>query len=220
MCKCVKKAIVTFALATILLIFSSKNTTININLPTRKINRTLSKIANQQSQTQSSSTSSQENPEIPTTSFQDNPYTFEERHARLSEPLEPVQRQAPLSEPTYNLYPTLPQKLGRIRNISQNQNTVEINRQIMHPRRNRSFQTSKVHFGIPQSPTPTTSEVSSSTLSETPTLLSHQSTSNIPSDYLGSTPTSEQIRDNPFNPPPPQSHSTTTILDNTLIYTR
>ena len=39
-------------------------------------------------------------------SFQDNPYTFEERHARLSEPLEPVHRQAPLSEATYNLYPT------------------------------------------------------------------------------------------------------------------
>ena len=33
MCKCVKTAIVTFALATI---FSSKNTTININLPARK----------------------------------------------------------------------------------------------------------------------------------------------------------------------------------------
>ena len=129
-----------------------KNTTININLPTsKKLIRTLSKIANQQSQNQSSATSSQENPTIPTTtqnpqtstriSFQDNPYTFEERHARLSEPLEPVQRQAPLSEPTYNLYPTLPQELSRIRNISQNQNTVEINRQITHPRRNRSFQT-------------------------------------------------------------------------------
>ena len=74
-------------------------------------------------------------PTIPTTtqnpktstriSFQDNPYTFEERHARLSEPL--VQRQAPLSELTYNLYATLPQELSRIRNISQNQNTVEIN---------------------------------------------------------------------------------------------
>ena len=81
-------------------------------------------------------------PKIPKTStrisFQDNPYTFEERHARLSEPLEPVQRQAPVSEPTYNVYPTLPQELSRIRNISQNQNTVEINRQIIHPRRNRN----------------------------------------------------------------------------------
>ena len=54
---------------------------------------------------------------------------------------------------------------------------------------------------IPQSPTRTTSELSSSTLPETPTLLSVQSTSNIPSDYLGSTPTSQQIRENPFNPP-------------------
>ena len=40
-------------------------------------------------------------------------------------------------------------------------------------------------------------------MSETPTLLSQHSTSNIPSDYLGSTPTSEQIRENPFNPPNP-----------------
>ena len=92
-----------------------------------------------------------QNPQTSTRiSFQDNPYTFEERHARLSEPLEPVQRQAPLSEPTYNLYPTLPQELSRIRNISQNQNTVEISRQIIHPRRNRSFQTPRVHFDIPQ----------------------------------------------------------------------
>ena len=61
----------------------------------------ISKIANQQSQNQSSPTSSHENPAIPTTtqnpqtstriSFQDNPYNFEERPARLSEPLEPVQ---------------------------------------------------------------------------------------------------------------------------------
>ena len=131
-------------------------------------------------------------------SFQDNPYTFEERHARLSEPLEPVQRQAPLSEPTYNLYPTLPQELSRIRNISQNQNTVEINRQILHP---RNFQTPQVHFNIPQSPSPITPENPNSTLPETPTLVSQRSTSSIPSDYLSSTSTSEQIRDNPFNPP-------------------
>ena len=177
-----------------------------------KINRTLSKIANQQSQNQSSPTSYQENSAIPTTtqnpqtstriSFRDSLYTFEKRHARLSEPLEPVQRQAPLSEPTYNLYPTLPQELSRIRNISQNQNTIEINRQIIHPRRDRSFQTPRVHFDIPHSPTPTTSENPNSTLPETPPLLSQRSISSIPSDYLGSTPTSEQIRENPFNPPP------------------
>ena len=88
--------------------------------------------------------------------------------------------------------------------MSQNQNTVEINRQIIHPRRNRSFQTPRVHFDIPQSPTPTTPEISSSTLPETLTLFSQQSTSNIPSDYLGSTPTSEQTRENPFNTPIPQ----------------
>ena len=104
-------------------------------------------------------TLSQEIPTIPTTiqnpqtstriSFQDNPYTFEERHARLSEPLEPVQRQAPLSEPTYNLYTTLPQELIRIRHISQNQNAIEINRQVIHSRRNRNFQTPRVRFDIP-----------------------------------------------------------------------
>ena len=99
------------------------------------------------------------------------------------------------------MFPTLPQNSNPIRHISQNQNTVEVNRQIIHPRRNRNFQTPRVHFDIPQSITPTTSELSSSTLPETPTLFSQQSTSNIPSDYLGSTPTSQQIRENPFIPP-------------------
>ena len=154
----------------------------------------------------------QQYPQLPKTlqtstriSFQDNPYNFEERHARLSEPLDPVQRQAPLSKPTYNLYPTLPQELSRIRNINQNQNIIEINRQIIHPRRNRSFQTPRVHFDIPNSPTPTTSENPNSTLAETPPLFSQRSTSSIPSDFLGSTPTSEQIRENPFNPPNPNA---------------
>ena len=93
------------------------------------------------------------------------------------------------------------QDLNRVRHISQNQNTSEIHRQFIHPRRNKNFQTPRVQFDIPQSPTPTTSELSSSTLPETPILLSQHSTSNIPSDYLVSTPTSQQIRENPFNPP-------------------
>ena len=101
------------------------------------------------------------------------------------------------------MYPTLPQELSRIRSICQNQNTVKINRQIIHPRRNRSFQNPRVHFDIPQSPTPTTSENPNSTLPETPPLLSQRSTSSIPSDYLGSTSISEQIRENPFKPPNP-----------------
>ena len=63
------------------------------------------------------------------------------------------------------------------------------------------FKTPRVHFIIPQSPTPTTSELSSSTLPETLTVLSQKSITNIPSDYLGSTPTSQQTRENPFNPP-------------------
>ena len=114
--------------------------------------------------------------------------------------MEPVQRQAPLSEPTYNLYPTLPQELSEIRNLSQNQNTVEINRQIIHPRRNRNFPTPRVHFDIPQSPSQSTPENPIGILPETPTLLSQSSPSSLPSDYLGSTPTSEQIRENPFTP--------------------
>ena len=36
---------------------------------------------------------------------------------------------------------------------------------------------------------------------DTPTLTSQHSVSIIPSDYLDSNPTSEQIRENPFNPP-------------------
>ena len=93
------------------------------------------------------------------------------------------------------------QDLNRVRHNSQNQNTSEIHRQIIHPRRNRKFQNPRVHFKIPQSPTPTTSELSSSTPPETPTRLSQDSISNIPSDYLDSTPTSQQTRENPFNPP-------------------
>ena len=99
------------------------------------------------------------------------------------------------------MYPTLPQELSRIRNLNQNQNTVEINRQIIHPRRNRNFQTPRVHFDITQSPSQSTPENPIGILPETPTLLSQPSTSSLPSDYLGSTPTSEQIRENPFNPP-------------------
>ena len=85
--------------------------------------------------------------------------------------------------------------------MSQNQNTVEMNRQIIHPRRNKNFQTPRVHFNLPQSPTPNPLDLSSSTLPNTPPIASQQSSSNIPSDYLGSTPTSEQIRENPFNTP-------------------
>ena len=99
------------------------------------------------------------------------------------------------------MYPTLQQDLNRIRHIIQNQNTVVVNRQIIHPRRNRNFQTPRVTFSIPQSPTPTSSEISSITIPDPPTLTSQQTTLNIPSDYLGSTPTSAQIRENPFNPP-------------------
>ena len=90
------------------------------------------------------------------------------------------------------------QDLNRIRHISQNQNTIEVNRQIIHPRRNRNFQTPRITFSIHQSPTPSISENSSITLPDTPTL-----TPNIHSEHLGSTPTSAQILENPFNQPNP-----------------
>ena len=76
---------------------------------------------NQQPPQQSPPSTSQEPPITPTNtqtnnhqsstriSFQDNPYTIEERLARLSEPLEPVIRRAPLSEPQYEpLYTIYP----------------------------------------------------------------------------------------------------------------
>ena len=99
--------------------------------------------------------------------------------------------------------PTLQQDLNRIRHISQNQNTIEVIRQIIHSIRNRNFQTPRIIFSIPQSPTPSSSENSSITLPDTRTLTPQQSTPNIPSENLGSTPTSAQTRENHFNPPNP-----------------
>ena len=118
----------------------------NINFHHKRLpSKIFSKIANQPPSHKSPPTTPQETPSTFTSThnphsstriyFQENPYTFEERHARLSEPLEPVVRQAPLSEPqyepTYKLYPTLQQDLNRVRHISQNQNTLEISRQII-----------------------------------------------------------------------------------------
>ena len=123
----------------------------------------------------------------------------------MSEPLEPVIHQASLSEPQYeplyNFYAPLQQDFNSVRHHSQNHNTLEINRQIIHPRRNRNLQTPRVQFNIPHSPIANPIDLSSSTIQSTPQTASQQNTSNIPSDYLGSTPTTEQIRENPFNPP-------------------
>ena len=123
----------------------------------------------------------------------------------MSEPLELVTRQALLSEPQYEPFtkkiPPLQQDLNRARHQSQNQNTLEINRQFIHPRRNRNLQNTRVQFNIPHSPTTNPVSLSSSTIQITSQTPSQQNTSNIPSDYLGSTPTSEQIRENSFNPP-------------------
>ena len=142
-----------------------KNIIANINLLLKKISKNIAKIAYQQRPHQSLQTTSQKPPTTPTNtqthnpqlstriSFQDNPYTVEERHARLSEPIEPVTRQAPSSksqyEPVYNTYPPLQQDLNRARHHSQNQNTLEINRQIIHPRQNRNLQNTRVQFDIP-----------------------------------------------------------------------
>ena len=107
------------------------------------------------------------------------------RHARLSEPLEPVLRQASLSEPqyepVYNKYPHLQQDLNRTRHQSQNQNTLEINRQIIHTRRNRNLQNPRVQLNIPRSPTTNPVNLSRSTTQSTPQTASQQNTSNIPS---------------------------------------
>ena len=215
MCKCIKKAIFTFALATLLLIlfleeyynkpkfFSLEKNQSEYFQKLLTNNHTISLHRHRPKKTRQY-LQLPETPKYPHEFLSKITHTLlknEERHARLSQLLEPVQRQAHLSEPTYNLHPTLPQDLSRIRHISQNQNTIEINRQSIHPRRNRNFQTPRVHFDIPQTPSPITPENPNSTLPETPTLLSQRRTSSIPSDFLGSTPTSEQIRDNTFNPP-------------------
>ena len=75
-------------------------------------------------------------------SFQENPYTFEERHALLSEPLISVVRHAPLSEPQYEpIYSIYRQDLNRTRHPSQNKNRISTIDTIIHPRRNRNFTT-------------------------------------------------------------------------------
>ena len=193
-----------------------KNTITNIIFLQKKLNsENVSKIANQQPTHHSLPTTSQKkfnntykypkSSTIHTHFFPGQSIYFQRRNARLSGTLEPVVRQAPLSEPqyepTYSINPCVQQDLNRVRHISQNQNTLEIKRQIIHPRRKRNSQTPRAHFNIPQPPTPNPLDLSSSPLPDTPPTASQQSTSNIPWDYLGSTPTSEPIRENPFNPP-------------------
>ena len=117
-CKCIKNGNHHIRISHHSFISFLKITIVNINFHHKRFNsENFSKIANQQPSHQSQPTTSQENPTTPTNtqnpqsstriSFQENPYTFEERHARLSEPLELVVRQAPLSEPqdepTYNI---------------------------------------------------------------------------------------------------------------------
>ena len=103
--------------------------------------------------------------------------------------------------------PPLQKDLNRARYQSQNQNTLETNRQIIHPRRNRILQTPRVQFNVPHSPIANPRDLSSSPNQSTPQTPTQQNTSKIPSDYLGSTPASERIRENPFNPQPLQNIS-------------
>ena len=68
------------------------------------------------------------------------------------------------------------------------------------------MQTPRVQFNIPHSPIANPIDLSSNTIQSSPQTPSQQNTSNIPSDYLGSTPTSEKIQENPLNPPAATEH--------------
>ena len=144
-------------------------------------------------------------PQRKRTPFQEKPTHLKKNTVFLSETLIRIVRHAPLSEPTYKIYPSLQQDLGRTKHPSQNQNqTSTIYKQIIHHRRNRNFTTPIVHFKISSSPSLNPLDLSSSTIQSTPSPLQsflQQNTLNIPSDYLGSTPTSEKVRENPFNSP-------------------
>ena len=68
------------------------------------------------------------------------------------------------------------------------------------------MQAPRVQFNIPHSPITNPIDLSSSTIQSTSQTPTQQNTSNFPSDYLGSTPTSKQIRENPFNLPATTEH--------------
>ena len=193
-----KKAIISFALATILLVLF-----IEENYKDYKIFSNLLIINPHTSQHQQHPKNLQQRQQIVKqlipnhqhASLFMNSITFKERYARLSEPLEPVMRQAALSEPqnelVYNIYPPLQQDFNRARNPSQNQNTLEIYTQNIHPRRNRNSQNLRVQFNIPRSPIGNPLDLSNNTIQITPPNASQQNISNIPSDYLGSNPASD-----------------------------
>ena len=63
------------------------------------------------------------------------------------------------------------------------------------------MQNTRVQLNIPHSSIKNPLDLSTSTIQSTLQTPTQQNTSKIPSDYLGSTPTSEQIKQNPFNPP-------------------
>ena len=68
------------------------------------------------------------------------------------------------------------------------------------------MQNPRVQLNTPNSKITNPVDLSSSKIQSTPKTPIQQNTSNIPSDYLGSTPTSEHIRENPFDPPATTEH--------------
>ena len=78
-------------------------------------------------------------------SFQENLYTFDGRHASLSEPLLTAIRQAPLGEPQYETaYNTYRSFLQDLNMQSKTKIKSKVDRQFIHPPRNRKFATPKV----------------------------------------------------------------------------
>ena len=85
-------------------------------------------------------------------SYECYPYTLEERRAPVSESLINA-HQKPSSQPQYNLtdiiYPAKSRNLGQIRQRSQKKSQrITTDKQIIQPRRNRIFTTSKIRFKI------------------------------------------------------------------------
>ena len=84
-----------------------------------------------------------------------------------------------------------------------------MDRQLIHPRGNRNIATPRVQFRILSWTTSTPLDLPSIIIQSTPPPTGTISQSNLyhASEYLGSTPSNKQIRENPFNPPPPQIDS-------------
>ena len=154
-CKCIKKTIVTFAFATILLIIFIEKyyKQPRFNWENLYIYQKLSKIANQQPTKQTPPTTTSQGAPTPPTSSQTNqpqPSTcisFPANHALLSEPLIPAIGQAPLSETQYkSTYKSTRHCRKMLTEVDNQKLTSTIDKHIIHPRGNRNLATPKVHF--------------------------------------------------------------------------